>query len=57
MFRLVKGLKTDSKEVEGRACMRGSDGKLCINEMERGQFLKEGRMSKMIGILMWKEMQ
>ena len=25
MFRLVKGLKTDSKEVEGERCMRGSD--------------------------------
>ena len=33
MFRLVKGLKIDSKEVEGgrcmrERCMRGSDGKL-----------------------------
>ena len=26
MFRLVKGLKTDSKEVEGGRCVRGSDG-------------------------------
>ena len=25
MFRLVKGLKTDSKEVEGGRCMRGSN--------------------------------
>ena len=28
MPRLVKGLKTDSKEVEGGRCIRGSDGKL-----------------------------
>ena len=26
MLRLVKGLKTDSKEVEGGRCMRESDG-------------------------------
>ena len=35
MFRPVKGLKTDSKEVEGGRCMRRSDGKLCFNEEER----------------------
>ena len=29
MFKLVKGLKTDSKEVEG-----GSDRKLCFSEKE-----------------------
>ena len=28
MLTLVKELKTDSKEVEGGRCMRGSDGKL-----------------------------
>ena len=32
MFRLVKGLKTDSKEVEGGRCMRGSDGRLCFSK-------------------------
>ena len=37
MFRLVKGLKTDSKEVEGGRCMRGSDGKQCFSEKERGK--------------------
>ena len=36
IFRLVKGLKTDSKEVEGGRCMRGSDGLLCFSEKERG---------------------
>ena len=30
MLRLLIGLKTDSKEVEG-----GSDGKLCFSEKER----------------------
>ena len=34
MFRLVRGLKSDSKEVEGIRCMRGSAGKLCFTEME-----------------------
>ena len=38
---LVKGLKTDSKKVEGGRCMRGSDGKLCFNEKERGKVRKD----------------
>ena len=41
MHRLVKGLKTDSKEVEGGWCMRGSDGKLCFSEKERGKVWKD----------------
>ena len=32
MFRLVYGLRTDSKEVEGGKCMRGQDEKLCFSE-------------------------
>ena len=61
MIRLVTGLKTDSKEVEGGGCMSGSDGKLCFSEKKE---IKSGRniwkgssMKKMIGIIMWKEMQ
>ena len=41
MLRLVKVLKTDSKEVEGGRCMRGNDGKLCSSEMERGKVWKD----------------
>ena len=41
MFRLVIGLKTDSKEVEGGKCMRESDGKLCFSEKERGIVWKD----------------
>ena len=41
MFALVRGLKTDGKEVAGRGCMRGSDGKLCFSEMERGKVWKD----------------
>ena len=41
MFRQVRGLKTDSREVEGGRCMRGSDGKLCFSEKERGKAWKE----------------
>ena len=36
IFRLLKGLKTDSKEVLGVRCMGGSDRKLCFCEMKRG---------------------
>ena len=41
MFRQVKGLKTDSKDIAGGRCMRGSDGKLCFREKERGKVLKD----------------
>ena len=41
MLRLVEGLKTDSKEVEGGTCMRGSDGKLCFSDKERGKVFKD----------------
>ena len=41
MFRLVNGLKTDSKEVEGGRCMRGGDGKLCFSEKDRGIVWKD----------------
>ena len=41
MFRLVKGLKTDSKEVEGGRCMGGSYEKLCFCENKRGKVRKE----------------
>ena len=41
MLRQVKGLKTDSKEVEGGRCMRGSDGELHFSEKERGKVWKD----------------
>ena len=41
MLRIVKGLKTDSKEVECIMCMKGSDGKLCFSEKERGKVWKD----------------
>ena len=40
MFSLAKGLKADSKEVEGGRCVRGSDGKLCFSVKERGKVWK-----------------
>ena len=41
MFRLVKGLKTDSKDVEEERWMRGSDRKLCFSEKERCKVWKD----------------
>ena len=41
MSRLVIGLKTDSKVVEGGSCVRGSDGKLCFSVKERGNVWKD----------------
>ena len=41
MFRLVKTLKKDSKQIEVGRCMRGSDGKLCFSEKERCKVLKD----------------
>ena len=61
MFRLVKGLKTDGKEVEGGRCMRGNDGKPCFSEKERCKVEKDYMErifnEELIGIVMWKEMQ
>ena len=58
MFGLVKGLMTGSKEVEGGRCVRGSDGKLCLSENERGNVWTdciERIMNK--ENVFWKEMQ
>ena len=41
MFRLVKGLKTDSKEDEGGMCMSGNDEKLCFSEKEKCRVWKD----------------
>ena len=41
VFRLVRGLNTDGKDFEGGRCMRGSDGKLCFTEKERGKVWKD----------------
>ena len=41
MLRLVKGLKTDSKEVEKGRCMRECGGKLCLSEKKRGKVWKD----------------
>ena len=35
MLKLVTGLKTDRKEVEGGRCMRGIDRKLWLSDKER----------------------
>ena len=40
-IRQVKGLKIDSKEVEGGRCMRGIEEKLCFSEKERGKVCKD----------------
>ena len=32
MFRLIRALEIDSKEVEGKGCMSGSDGEVCFSE-------------------------
>ena len=40
MLRLVKASKNHSKENAGR-CTRGSDGKLCFSEKERGKAWKD----------------
>ena len=61
MFRLVKGLKIDINEVEGRRCIRGNCEKLCFNEKEGGNVWKvymEGITNEeKNGIMMWREMQ
>ena len=41
MFRLVRWMKTDSKEVDGGRRMKGGEGKLCFSEKERGKLWKD----------------
>ena len=41
MFRLGKGLKIDSKELEGGRRMRGSDRKLSFSEKEKGKVWRD----------------
>ena len=61
MIRQVKGLKTDSKEDEGGRWMIGNDEKLCFSEKDRRKIWKDHMErimnKKMVGIIMWKEMQ
>ena len=41
VFKLVKSMKKDGKDVEGERCMRGSDGRLNFSEKGRGKVWKE----------------
>ena len=41
VFKLVKSMKRDGKDVEGGRCMRGSDGTLRFSEKDRGKVWKE----------------
>ena len=41
MFKLVKSMKKDGKNVEGGRCMRGSDDRLNFSEKDRGKVWKE----------------
>ena len=37
VFKLVKSMKKDGKDVEGGRCMRGSEGSLNFSEKDRGR--------------------
>ena len=41
VFKLVKSVKKDGKDVEGGRCMRGIDGRLNFSEKDRGKVWKE----------------
>ena len=61
MFRLVKGLKIEFNDDEGKRYMRGSDSKLCFSEKERGNVcsdcMERIMNEEIIWIMTWKEMQ
>ena len=46
VFKLVKSMKKDGKDLEVGRCMRGSDGRLNFSEKDRG---KSGKTT-------WKEL-
>ena len=41
VFKFVKSMKKDGRDVEGGRCMRGSDGRLSFSEKDRGRVWKE----------------
>ena len=41
VFKLVKSVKKDGKDVEGGRCMRSSDGRLNFTDKDRGKVWKE----------------
>ena len=41
VFKLVKSMKKDGKDVERGRCMRGSNGRLNFSEIDRGRVWKE----------------
>ena len=41
VFKLVKSMKKDGKDVEGGRCTRGSDSRLSFRERDRGKVWKE----------------
>ena len=41
VFKLLKSVKKDGKDVEGGRCMRGIDGRLKFSEKDRGKVWKE----------------
>ena len=45
VFKLVKSMRKDGKDVEGGRCMRGSNGILNFSEKDRGKVWKEHPIS------------
>ena len=41
MFKLVRSMKKDGKDVEGGRCMRCSDGRLNFSEKDREKVWKK----------------
>lgn len=41
VYKIVKAMKKDGRDVAGGRCMRGSDGKLNFSERDRGKVWKE----------------
>ena len=41
MFKLVKSMKKDGKDIERGSCITGSDSRLSFSEKDRGKFWKK----------------
>ena len=41
VFKLVKSMKKDGKDIEGGRYIKGSDGRLNFNEKDKGKVWKE----------------
>ena len=52
VFKFVKFMRKEGKDIEGGSCMKDKDGKLVVSEKDRGKLWKE-HMKKIMNGIRW----